>query len=98
MEQRTTQLTVNSRPTKDGGPVQAPSAAAESSPGIDRRAFMMRSAVIGAAAVMTGANWTPEARAQQAAKEAAEPKMGAALSPALDVVKKSKGPVMIVAD
>ena len=39
---------------------------------VDRRAFLMRSGVIGAAAVMTGATWTPEARAAQAAKEAAE--------------------------
>ena len=38
---------------------------------IDRRTFLIRNAVIGAAAVMTGAAWTPEARAQQAAKEAA---------------------------
>ncbi len=38
--------------------------------GIDRRAFLMRHAAIGAAAVMTGANWPEEARAQQAATEA----------------------------
>jgi L-serine dehydratase len=67
-------------------------------PGIDRRAFLMRSAVIGAAAVMTGATWTPEARAQQAAKEAAAPKLGSILSPDLDVVKKSKGPIMTVVE
>src|SRR5215471_11950305 len=65
---------------------------------INRRAFIMRNAVIGAAAVMTGKTWTPEARAQQAAKEAGAPKMGATLSPDLDVVKKSKGPVMTVLD
>jgi L-serine dehydratase len=63
---------------------------------IDRRAFLIRNGVIGAAVVMTGATWTPEARAQQAAKEAAEPKLGAKLSPDLDVVKKSKGPVMTI--
>src|SRR3954454_457188 len=67
-------------------------------PGIDRRAFLVRNAVIGAAAVMTGANWPTKARAQQAAKESAAPKMGPALSPELNVVKKSKGPVMTVAD
>src|SRR3954470_23697577 len=67
-------------------------------PGIDRRAFLVRNAVIGAAAVMTGANWPTDARAQQAAKESAAPKMGPALSPELNVVKKSKGPVMTVAD
>ena len=43
---------------------------------IDRRSFLMRNAVIGAAAVMTGTVWTPEARAQQAAKEAAAPPAG----------------------
>ena len=66
----------------------------------------MRNAVIGASAVMTGTTWTAEARAAQAAKEApaAKPaarsgaKLGATLSPQLDAVKRSKGPVMTVAD
>jgi L-serine dehydratase len=58
----------------------------------------MRNAAIGAAAVMTGKTWTKEARAEQAAKEAAAPKLGATLSPDLNVVAKSKGPVMTVAD
>jgi L-serine dehydratase len=67
--------------------------------GIDRRTFLMRHAIIGAAAVMTSRVWTAEARAEQAAKEAGAPKLGAApLSPDLDVVKKSKGPVMTVLD
>src|SRR4051812_10339145 len=65
---------------------------------LNRRSFIMRNAVIGAAAVMTGKTWTPEARAAQAAKEAGAPKMGGALSPDLDVVKKSKGPVMTLVD
>ena len=46
--------------------------ATELPPGVDRRTFLMRNAVIGAAAVMTGTAWTPEARAAQAAKEAAK--------------------------
>jgi L-serine dehydratase len=59
----------------------------------------MRNAVIGAAAIMTGKTWTPEARAAQAAKEAAGmAKLGATISPDLNVVKKSKGPVMTVVD
>ena len=58
----------------------------------------MRNAVIGAAAVMTGTTWAPEARAQQAAKEAAAPKLGANLSQNLNVANASKGPVMTVAD
>jgi L-serine dehydratase len=63
---------------------------------VDRRSFLMRNAVIGAAAMMTGTTWSPEARAAQAAKEAGPPKMGAEMSPDLDVVKKSKGPVMTI--
>lgn len=67
---------------------------------IDRRTFLIRNAVIGAAAVMTGTTWTHEARAAQAAKEAAaKPKLDSStMSPDLDVVKKSKGPVMTVVD
>jgi L-serine dehydratase len=58
----------------------------------------MRSAVIGAAAALTGKTWTPQARAQQAAKEAGATKLGATMSSDLDVVKRSKGPVMTVLD
>src|SRR5437762_2430107 len=70
---------------------------------IDRRTFLIRNAVIGAAAAMTGTVWTTEARAQQAAKEAAEksplpPLDSTSMSPELDVVKRSKGPVMTVID
>ena len=31
-------------------------------PNIDRRTFLIRNAAIGAAAVMTGTTWTPEAK------------------------------------
>src|SRR5262245_43261452 len=65
---------------------------------INRRSFLMRNAVIGAAMAMTGRTMTPEARAQQAAKEAGVPKMGGTLSPDLDVVKRSRGPVMTVVE
>jgi L-serine dehydratase len=67
-------------------------------PGVDRRAFLMRNAVIGAAAVMTGRTVSAQERQEKAAKEAQEPRLGSKLSPDLDVVKKSKGPVMTVAD
>lgn len=68
---------------------------------IDRRSFIMRNAVIGAAAVMTGRVWTLEARAQQAEKEAAArsplpPLDSTSMSQDLDVVKRSNGPVMTV--
>jgi L-serine dehydratase len=79
--------------------------------GIDRRTFLIRNAAIGAAAVMTGTTWAPEARAQQAATEAAAQqakreaekdatglKMSGTLSPDLDVVKATKGPVMTLVD
>jgi L-serine dehydratase len=65
---------------------------------INRRAFLMRNAAIGAAMVMTGRTMTPEVRAQQAAKEAAAPTLGASLSPDLNIVKQSKGPVMTVVE
>ena len=65
---------------------------------VDRRGFLMRSAVIGAAAAMTGTTWTPQARAQQAAKESGVPGLGSRLSPDLEVVKAEKGPVMTLAD
>ena len=70
-------------------------------PNINRRAFLMRNAVIGAAMVMTGRTITPAARAQQAAKEAAArsslpPLDSTSMSPDLDVVKRCKGPVMTV--
>src|SRR5438477_7184712 len=68
---------------------------------IDRRTFLIRNAVIGAAAAMTGTVWTTEARTQQAAKEAAgksplPPLDSTSMSPELDVVKRSKGPVMTI--
>src|SRR4051794_347453 len=89
-------------PSGDDGLFQPLPAESAVPAGVDRRGFFMRNAVIGAAAALTGAAWTPEARAAQAAKEAAQakkepPKLGAT-SPDLDVVKKSKGPVMILAD
>ena len=56
----------------------------------DRRAFLMRSAVLSAAAVITGRALTPEAKAAATGAQPAAPP----LSPSLDVVKRSKGPVM----
>jgi L-serine dehydratase len=66
-----------------GDPVEVPA-------GVDRRTFMMRSSVLGAAAVISGRPLSAEEQA--AAAKAPPPKV--ALSPELDVVKKSKGPVM----
>src|SRR5688572_31317941 len=59
--------------------------------GVDRRTFMMRSAVIGATAVITGRSISAQERADRST--AAPP-----LSNDLSVVKKEKGPVMTTID
>ena len=58
-------------------------------PGVDRRTFMMRSAVIGSAAVITGCTM-PE-KQQTAAASAPPPTVTEPLSADLDVVKKVQG-------
>ena len=65
--------------------------------GVDRRAFMMRSAMIGAVAVLSGA---PPVSAQETAKKAATAKAPpvSGMSPALNVAKRGKGPVMTTID
>jgi L-serine dehydratase len=65
---------------------------AEVPAGVDRRTFMMRSAVISSAAVITGC--APTEKQQTAAASAPPPQVKENLSPDLNVVKKSKGPVM----
>ena len=68
--------------------------------GVDRRAFMMRSAMIGAMSVLTGSPISAQEKTEKAASTTA--KTGVAPTPALssdlDVVKKGKGPVMTVID
>lgn len=59
--------------------------------GVDRRTFLMRSAVIGAASIMTGRTLSA---AEQTQRATAPAPMKVSLSPDLAVVKKSKGPVM----
>jgi len=73
---------------------------AEIPAGLDRRKFIIRSAVIGAAAVMTGC---ARAESEQKGPPAAAAAPGAAasappLSADLDVVKKGAGPVMTTVD
>src|SRR3954447_5246842 len=62
--------------------------------GVDRRAFLMRSTLIGATAVMTGCAVPAEERATKSAGAAPTPP----LSPNLNVVKEQKGPVMTTVD
>jgi L-serine dehydratase len=61
-------------------------------PGVDRRTFLMRSAVVGATAVITGSHLSAQERTQKAT--GTPPK----LDPNLNVVKKQKGPVMTTVD
>ena len=70
-------------------------------PGVDRRTFIMRSAVIGAATVMTGRVVSARERKLKAFAESLEPPQGPAAPPLdknLNVVKKGQGPVMTVID
>jgi L-serine dehydratase len=72
---------------------------AEVPTGVDRRTFFMRSAVIGATAVITGIPISAEQRAK--GSTAPPPKTGTPtvqLSPELNVVKQQKGPVMTTVD
>src|SRR5262245_11356847 len=65
----------------------------ETPSGVDRRSFLMRSAMIGATAVMTGRTMSASERAQRSADASPPP-----LSSNLNVVKKEKGPVMTTID
>jgi L-serine dehydratase len=60
--------------------------------GIDRRTFLMRSAVVGATAVITGRYVSAEEKTKRAT--GTPPK----LDPSLDVVKREKGPVLTTLD
>ena len=67
--------------------------------GVDRRAFLMRSAVVGAAAVIVGCSPSKEQAAAPAAAPAPPPPQAAPpMSADLNVVKKAKGPVMTTID
>jgi len=68
----------------------------EAPAGVDRRAFMMRSALVGAVAVLNGCAPAPAGTAPppQAPSQPAAPPM----SEELNVVKKAKGPVITTID
>src|SRR5258705_169513 len=69
-------------------------------PGVDRRKFLVRSAVIGAAAVMTGRVVSGRDRSLKAFTESLPPQQPSAppLDKNLNVVKKGQGPVMTAID
>jgi L-serine dehydratase len=77
--------------------------APEIPPGLDRRSFLMRAAVGGAAAVMTGCADSPEDRTAKAAATATPAAAPAApsappLAEDLYVAMKSKGPILTTVD
>ncbi|HET8696893.1 MAG TPA: L-serine ammonia-lyase [Gammaproteobacteria bacterium] len=76
------------------GPIELDSTAAPA--GVDRRTFLMRSAVIGAAVVITGRSASAQERISAAT--APPPALPVVLSPDLDVVKKESKPVMTTLD
>jgi L-serine dehydratase len=80
----------NSFPVIDPNTIDVPA-------GVDRRAFLMRSAVVGAASVITGCSPAAPPAAQTAAAPAPPAPKGN-VSADLDVVKKAKGPVMTTID
>jgi L-serine dehydratase len=85
-----------------GGPEQV--LPQETPPGVDRRTFIMRSAVVGAAAVMTGRYVSARERTLKAHGESlplhpnAKTGDDPPLSKDLNVVKQEKGPVMTTLD
>jgi L-serine dehydratase len=84
----------NPTPNDDTSIVDPEIIAAETPPGIDRRSFIVRSAMIGAVAVLSGhgASSAKETTERAAAAPPIPPRVE--LSDSLEVVKKSKGPVM----
>jgi L-serine dehydratase len=79
----------------DNAPLTPDLDQSEPPPGSDRRAFMMRSAMALAVASLTGCQ--PKDVSQQAAKAPPMPQTPA-LDPNLDVVAKSKGPIVTLVD
>jgi L-serine dehydratase len=63
-------------------------------PGVDRRTFLMRSAVVGATAVIMGGHISAQERTQRSTGTPPTP----TLSPDLNVVKQQKGPVLTTLD
>jgi len=70
----------------------------EISPNFDRRAFLMRSAMIGAMGVITGLRASAQIAASAEPKGVAGGPSNVPLSPNLAVVKEQKGPVLTILD
>jgi L-serine dehydratase len=86
------------RADQEDSPVPSGESMPEIPPGVNRRDFVMRSAVVGAAALMTGRTVLAEERMAKALATMPPQKPEPPLDPDLNVVKKEKGPVMTVLD
>ncbi|HEY4115764.1 MAG TPA: serine dehydratase beta chain, partial [Rhizomicrobium sp.] len=87
--------------TQDVGDELIPISPAEFDPAdvpsaVDRRTFLMRSAVISAAAILTGRSVSAAERT--AGASAPPPKLPTTLSPDLNVVKEEKLPIVTLVD
>src|SRR6476619_5885197 len=99
-------LTARSRQASQEDPFAdtRPLIAHEIPQGVDRRGFLMRTAVGGAAAVMTGCSPSPAEKTAKAAETVPPAQAASAtpsappLSPDLYVVMQEKGPVLTTAD
>jgi len=86
------------RADQEDSPVPSRELMPEIPPGVNRRDFVMRSAVVGAAALMTGRTVLAEERMAKALATMPPQKPDPPLDADLNVVKKEKGPVMTVLD
>src|SRR4249920_3265825 len=66
--------------------------------GVDRRNFLIRSAVGGAGAVITGNTLLEAKRTEMAVATMPPPQTAPPLAPELNVVKKGQGPVLTTVD
>jgi len=94
---RARRKTMTTRDDNEISPIDLDQLPDETPAGIDRRSFMMRTAMIGAVTVLSGCKpLTPKETAEKAASAPATPadSLNLVMSDSLAVVRNSKGPVM----
>src|SRR6478735_237578 len=89
---------MSDQPPRDTPILDPELAATEPLSGIDRRTFLMRSAMIGAVTVLSGCKPPTVQETAETASSAPASPPAVRLSDSLEVVRKSKGPVMTTVD
>src|SRR6478735_4475323 len=89
---------MSDQPPRDTPILDPELAATEPLSGIDRRTFLMRSAMIGAVTVLSGCKPPTVQETAETASSAPATPPAVRLSDSLEVVRKSKGPVMTTVD